>query len=108
MALWFVLFAIIGTHFFLDDLAVTAATSERTHTGSPVFIVLDIFALLSALPESRCSRPYFWRANQIVWSARLLGVASLDLHTKVQFDEGLQFDRQKRRCCRSRSIEIPD
>ena len=46
MSLWFALFAIISTHFFLDDLSVTTATSEKLHTSSPVFIILDVFCMI--------------------------------------------------------------
>ena len=45
MVLSYVLFAIIGTHYLLDDLDVTTATSERIHTGNAFFIVLDILCV---------------------------------------------------------------
>jgi hypothetical protein len=48
MSLWFALFAIMGTHFFLDDFSLTTATSERIHTGNPVFIILDVFCVIVA------------------------------------------------------------
>jgi hypothetical protein len=46
MSLWFALFAIIGAHFFLDDLSVTTATSEKLHTSSPAFIILDVLCVI--------------------------------------------------------------
>ena len=45
MVLSYALFAIIGTHYLLDDLDVTTATSERTHTGNAFFIVIDILCV---------------------------------------------------------------
>ena len=75
MALWFVLFAIIGVHFFLDDIAVTAATSERTHTGNPFFIVLDIFCVTVCLAGVALFTSLFWACEpnrperSIAWSS---------------------------------------
>ena len=46
MALSFVVLTIIGIHYLLDDLRVTVATSERTHGGDPVFVVLDILCTI--------------------------------------------------------------
>ena len=46
MVLLFALFTIIGTHDLLDDIGVTAVTSERTHTGDPFFIALDILCAI--------------------------------------------------------------
>jgi DMSO/TMAO reductase YedYZ heme-binding membrane subunit len=46
MVLSFALFTIIGTHYLLDDLDVTTATSERIHTGNAFFIVIDILCLI--------------------------------------------------------------
>ena len=46
MVLSFVVLTIIGVHYLLDDLKVTVATSERTHGGDPVFVVLDILCTI--------------------------------------------------------------
>jgi hypothetical protein len=45
MVLSFALYTIIGTHYLLDDLDVTTATSERIHTGNAFFIVIDILCV---------------------------------------------------------------
>ena len=75
MALWFVLFAIIGAHFFLDDIAATAAISERTHTGSPTFIVLDILCVTVCLAGVALFTSLCWACEpnrperSIAWSS---------------------------------------
>ena len=46
MVLSYALFTIIGSHYLLDDLDVTTATSERIHTGNAFFIVIDILCLV--------------------------------------------------------------
>jgi hypothetical protein len=46
MVLSYALFTIIGTHYLLDDLDVTTATSERLHTGNAFFIAIDILCLI--------------------------------------------------------------
>jgi hypothetical protein len=46
MVLLFAFFTIIGIHDLLNDIGVTAVTSERTHTGDPFFIVLDILCAI--------------------------------------------------------------
>jgi hypothetical protein len=45
MVLSYALLTIIGTHYLLDDLNVTTATSERIHTDSAFFIVIDILCV---------------------------------------------------------------
>jgi len=45
MVLSYALYTIIGTHYLLDDLDVTTATSEKLHTGSAFFIVLDVLCV---------------------------------------------------------------
>jgi hypothetical protein len=45
MVLSYALYTIIGTHYLLDDLDVTTATSERIHTGNAFFIVIDILCV---------------------------------------------------------------
>jgi hypothetical protein len=45
MVLSFALYTIIGTHYLLDDLDVTTATSEKIHTGNAFFIVIDILCV---------------------------------------------------------------
>ena len=42
MVLSFALLTIVSTHYLLDDLNVTTATSERIHTDNAFFIVVDI------------------------------------------------------------------
>jgi hypothetical protein len=42
----YALFTIIGTHYLLDDLDVTTATSERIHTGNAFFIVIDMLCVI--------------------------------------------------------------
>ena len=46
MVLSFALYTIIGTHYLLDDLDVTTATSEKLHTGNAFFIVIDILCVI--------------------------------------------------------------
>jgi hypothetical protein len=46
MVLSYALYTIIGTHYLLDDLDVTTATSERIHTGNAFFIVIDILCVI--------------------------------------------------------------
>jgi hypothetical protein len=46
MVLLFALFIVLGIHDLLNDIGVTAVTSERTHTGGPFFIVLDILCAI--------------------------------------------------------------
>jgi hypothetical protein len=60
MTLWFGLFAVISAHFFLDDIGVTTATSERTYAGNPVFIVLDIFCVTVCLAGVAVFTSLFW------------------------------------------------
>ena len=60
MALWFVLFAIISARFFLDDIAATAATSERTHTGSPAFIGFDVRCVADGRAGASLFTSLFW------------------------------------------------
>ena len=75
MALWFVLFAIISARFFLEDITATAATSERTHTGSPAFIVLDILCIAVCLAGVALFTSLFWACEpnrperSIAWSS---------------------------------------
>ena len=45
MVLSYALYTIIGTHYLLDDLDVTTATSEKLHTGSAFFIVIDVLCV---------------------------------------------------------------
>jgi hypothetical protein len=63
------LFAVIGAHFFLDDLSVTTATSVRLHTSSPVFIILDIFCMIVGA-DGVCSFhvPMLARGNHVARS----------------------------------------
>jgi hypothetical protein len=49
MVLLFALFTIIGIHDLLNDIGVTAVTSERTHTGDPFFIVLDVLCAIAPM-----------------------------------------------------------
>jgi uncharacterized iron-regulated membrane protein len=46
MVVSYTLFTIIGSHYLLDDLDVTTATSERIHTGNAFFIVIDILCVI--------------------------------------------------------------
>jgi hypothetical protein len=46
MVLSYALFTTIATHYLLDDLDLTTATSERIHTGNAFFIVIDILCLV--------------------------------------------------------------
>jgi hypothetical protein len=46
MVLSYALYTIIGTHYLLDDLDVTTATSERIHTGNAFFVVIDILCVI--------------------------------------------------------------
>jgi hypothetical protein len=46
MVLSFALMTIVSTHYLLDDLDVTTATSERVHTDSGFFIVIDILCVV--------------------------------------------------------------
>jgi hypothetical protein len=46
MVLLFVLLTTVATHYLLDDLNVTTATSERIHTDSAFFIVIDILCVV--------------------------------------------------------------
>jgi len=75
MVLSYALYTIIGTHYLLDDLDVTTATSEKLHTGSAFFIVLDVLCvtvsvagialfmslLLGGKKSSTSSAPVPWR-----------------------------------------------
>jgi hypothetical protein len=49
MVLLYALFTIIGTHYLLDDLDVTTATSERIYTGNAFFIVVDILCVITCV-----------------------------------------------------------
>jgi hypothetical protein len=46
MVLSFALLTIVSTHYLLDDLNVTTATSERIHTDNAFFIVIDILCVV--------------------------------------------------------------
>jgi hypothetical protein len=63
MSLWFALFAIIAAHFFLDDLNVTTVTSDRLHTSSPVFIILDIFCMTVGAAGAAVFMSLCWRGE---------------------------------------------
>jgi|HubBroStandDraft_6_1064221.scaffolds.fasta_scaffold901098_2 hypothetical protein len=64
MSLWFAVFVIMSTHFFLDDLSVTTATSEKLHTGNPVFIILDIFCMTIATVGVAAFISLCWHGEQ--------------------------------------------
>jgi DMSO/TMAO reductase YedYZ heme-binding membrane subunit len=64
MVLSFALFTIIGTHYLLDDLDVTTATSERTHTGNAFFIVIDILCLIVCVAGVALFTSLFWTGKK--------------------------------------------
>ena len=49
MVLSFSLLTIVSTHYLLDDLNVTTATSERIHTDNAFFIVVDILCVVACV-----------------------------------------------------------
>ena len=64
MVLSFALFTIIGTHYLLDDLDVTTATSERIHTGNAFFIVIDILCLIVCVAGVALFTSLFWTSKK--------------------------------------------
>ena len=72
MVLSFALFTIIGTHYLLDDLDVTTATSERIHTGNAFFIVIDILCVIVCAAEFTLFMSLLWggkksTASRLQW-----------------------------------------
>jgi hypothetical protein len=61
MVLWFALFTSIGTHFFLDDIGMTTATSERVYIGNPVFIMLDVLCVVVCAGGVAAFMYLFWQ-----------------------------------------------
>ena len=78
MVLLFVVFTIIGSHYLMDDLRVTAATSERTHAGDPFFIVLDLLCVIACVAGVALFTSVWLASKQSstsngLWSRRWIG-----------------------------------
>jgi hypothetical protein len=64
MVLSYALFTIIGTHYLLDDLDVTTATSERIHTGNAFFIVIDVLCVVVCVAGVALFMSLFWAGKK--------------------------------------------